>query len=434
MELRVHSRPIALRKDAFGGILACDAEVELELGWRASDLIGQRSLDFIHPDDHDNTVASWLEMLECADTFRASRYRHSHADGSWMHVEVTSRNELDREGCVSCSLVVLGRADGKVSDVDRGTSEIQAIRTLRSGERLLRRLADGLPTGVAYINSSGIVTYANLQCRQLLDIADGAIIDDLLHRLDPASRSSTKECVQRTLGSDAELVVNAITDPVEGASRSLQLSLRGLAESAEGPGGVIFCVDDTTEQVHAVAELEWRASVDSLTGCLNRFAVFAALESALEAGEHLAVVFVDVDCMKDHNDSLGHAAGDLLLIETAERLRGAIRPEDFVGRIGGDEFVAVCRNVPTREAALLVVARVADAMSWTFHDGCLDHPVSASVGAAHANKELSAAESVARADVAMYTAKRSDDAASVLWNESTCEIAQVPGQQEFMAL
>ena len=47
VELREHSRPIALRKDAFGGILACDAEVELELGWRASDLIGQRSLDFM---------------------------------------------------------------------------------------------------------------------------------------------------------------------------------------------------------------------------------------------------------------------------------------------------------------------------------------------------------------------------------------------------
>ncbi len=107
-----------------------------------------------------------------------------------------------------------------------------------------------------------------------------------------------------------------------------------------------------------------------------------------------------------------------MLVETALRLRGAVRPGDGVGRIGGDEFVAVCRGVPNREVAQTVVIRIAQAMSWHFRSGSVTFPVSASVGAVHVDQAMDAAEALAHTDVAMYAAKRSTAAQGVMWDET----------------
>ncbi|MGO8872787.1 MAG: diguanylate cyclase domain-containing protein [Acidimicrobiales bacterium] len=418
-EGQTHPAPVPMRKDGFGGILACDDTITAVLGWKSSDLVGARSLDFIHPDDHDSTVVSWLEMLERPDSFVVLRYRHRHKDGSWIHVEVTNRNLLEGHGFVECSLVALGKAEGEASALGSGTSEIRAIHSIRSGERLLRRLADGLPTGVVYVASNGIVSYANTQSHLLLGVGDGAPITELFDLLDgDSAETATKHC-RRIMGTDENIAITVSTGGSSSAPvRSLQIVLRGLADNAEGPAGIVMSVDDITDRIQAAAELEQRASTDPLTGCLNRSATFEALEKALGNDERLAVIFVDVDRMKVQNDLLGHAAGDALLVDTANRLRGAVRPGDVVGRIGGDEFVAVCRSVPTQEAAMMVAARIAQAMNWVFSSGSLRFPISASVGAVLADKSIDPAETVARADVAMYVAKRSADSRAVLWDES----------------
>jgi len=79
-------------------------------------------------------------------------------------------------------------------------------------------------------------------------------------------------------------------------------------------------IDDVTDRIQATVELERRASTDPLTGCLNRSAVFEALQTAFADGQQLVVAFIDVDQMKIQNDMLGHAGGDDLLVETAKRL------------------------------------------------------------------------------------------------------------------
>lgn len=87
-------------------------------------------------------------------------------------------------------------------------------------------------------------------------------------------------------------------------------------------------------------ELERHAIYDSLTGLPNRYLIRRRLEAALQADSgisKLAVLSIDLDGFKDVNDSLGHAAGDRVLVEVGERLRGAVRPHDTAGRIGGDE-------------------------------------------------------------------------------------------------
>ena len=140
-----------MRKDAFGGILDCDEASLPVLGWEREHLVGGRSLDYIHPDDHDEAITRWMSMLEEPGRNFVSRYRHLHVSGDWLDVEITNVNTLDTLGSVTSSLVVLGWATEEGDHVvPDGSSELRALHKIRSGERLLRRLAEWLPTGVVY--------------------------------------------------------------------------------------------------------------------------------------------------------------------------------------------------------------------------------------------------------------------------------------------
>jgi diguanylate cyclase (GGDEF)-like protein/PAS domain S-box-containing protein len=409
---------VSMRKDGFGGILACSDSIGEVLGLDPADLVGSRSLDYIHPNDHDDAVNQWMAMLERPGSTQIMSYRHRHGDGSWMNVEVTSENRLDLDGSVRCSLVVLGRAPDDSAEVRTGNTEISAIRLVRSGERLLRRLAEGLSLGVAYIAADGVVVYANSRCQVLLGLTVGVPMDAIPNaRLDEKDTGAVRKELQQILGTAGEAALTVVNQ-VEPARPILRIVMRGLAQDAEGPAGIVLSIEDVTEVTRATEDLEKRASTDPLTGVLNRAATIEFLERALHENEDIAVAFVDVDRMKAQNDLLGHAGGDALLIDTARRLTEAVRPGDTVGRFGGDEFVAVCRHITTPEAAAAVAERLARSMLWVFSAGTLNFPVSASVGVVHCGGAESPADVLARADVAMYRAKSSGIHAPVLWSES----------------
>lgn len=148
------------------------------------------------------------------------------------------------------------------------------------------------------------------------------------------------------------------------------------------------------------------AETDPLTGCSSRRVVEPWLESQLAGlpADHVVLVaFVDVDDFKRVNDQRGHAAGDAVLVEVADRLRVASRPGDLVARLGGDEFVVAAR-VP-RAAADAVGVRIRSTADFelSLEDGPL--AVHTSVGIAHSDGS-DAAGLIAAADAAMYAAKR----------------------------
>ncbi|WP_431283370.1 putative bifunctional diguanylate cyclase/phosphodiesterase [Humitalea sp. 24SJ18S-53] len=110
------------------------------------------------------------------------------------------------------------------------------------------------------------------------------------------------------------------------------------------------------------SRLDREATLDPLTGLLNRRAISTALDSAMAAGLTVAVLSVDLDWFKETNEAEGHAGGDALLCAAAERIRGAVRREDVVGRLGGDEFVAVLIGVDDHLLAEGVAERLCDAL------------------------------------------------------------------------
>lgn len=176
-------------------------------------------------------------------------------------------------------------------------------------------------------------------------------------------------------------------------------------------------------------ELSLQARHDRLTGLPNRAALIeglpAALGGARRRGLQAALLFVDLDGFKLVNDSLGHAAGDELLIRAGERIRYAVRATDVVARLGGDEFVIVCPDLENTSQAVAAAQRIVETLQAPFRTGDRDVFVSASVGVAIAGDHEEAPESLLRrADLAMYRAKAQGRSRYVLFDAQMNELAE----------
>lgn len=163
------------------------------------------------------------------------------------------------------------------------------------------------------------------------------------------------------------------------------------------------------ERNEARAQIARLAYHDMLTGLPNRAQLRGLIAQAIQAcsqGKHVALAFLDVDNFKDVNDTLGHSAGDELLVRFAERLRAQIQPSDMLGRLGGDEFVIVLPNRDAAEASL-VASRITEALVMPLRIGTRQVPMSASIGiSVYPDNATDIDTLIQQADAAMYKAKR----------------------------
>ncbi len=164
----------------------------------------------------------------------------------------------------------------------------------------------------------------------------------------------------------------------------------------------------STERERAVQ----RAEIDALTGIANRTSFARQLALALvdprTTSRGVAVLLIDLDDFKTVNDTLGHAAGDALLIETARRLNETVRPGDLVARLGGDEFAVIARGVGNRQGALLMAHRLLRALCRPAVIDGRSVLCSCSIGVAESALDGSGADELLRdADLALYASKRS---------------------------
>ena len=157
-------------------------------------------------------------------------------------------------------------------------------------------------------------------------------------------------------------------------------------------------------------EMRRRALHDDLTDLPNRTLLVDRLDQAIQRSdrrnEPLAVLFVDLDRFKRVNDTLGHAAGDSVLVESAARLVAAVRAGDTVARVGGDEFIVLCEDVADAAEAKQLAERVVAAVAEPFSVAGVEVVITASVGVVLADDDAEAESLVRDADLAMYRAKQ----------------------------
>ncbi len=204
-------------------------------------------------------------------------------------------------------------------------------------------------------------------------------------------------------GGEVEVQARLVRD--DGTVRTTIIRFAHLFTPGVG-AGFVATIEDITERLAFEARLAHQAHHDPLTGLPNRTLLAQYVAERFRPGVGgLACLFLDLDNFKVVNDSLGHTAGDELLIEVANRLRATVRPGDLVARFGGDEFVVVCEQVD-EEAVVALAERIAEALSRPLRLGGVDVRPHASVGVTVQTADHVAAEELIRdCDIAMYQAK-----------------------------
>jgi len=196
--------------------------------------------------------------------------------------------------------------------------------------------------------------------------------------------------------------------------RWVWLHSRGRVVERDGAGRALRMVGtdaDVTRQKATEQQLRQRAEFDALTGLPNRGLFNDRLESAIErarrSGKTLALLFLDIDHFKGVNDSRGHGAGDTLLRIVAERLLATVRGVDTVARLAGDEFTVILEGLAEPADAEVVAMKMVEALRPPMRIGADLVSVSTSVGLAVLSEaDVDAASLLARADEALYEAKR----------------------------
>ncbi len=280
------------------------------------------------------------------------------------------------------------------------------------------------------VDPSGTITYHSPS----VELAAGddpppQTLEDLLSFLvQPNERELARRIFFDTAKATGTLKTN-ITTPV--GQRWVELHLN---DQTHNPAirGIIITGRDITEQQELEDELSRQANRDELTGLANRRALNSAALEAVSSEQPACLVMIDLDGFKGVNDTLGHPVGDALLRQVATRLRSATRSDELLARLGGDEFAVLAANVPGRDAAEALGARLQHALADPIEIADQQVAIGASIGIAigdaeHRTKGSSdpGGELFHDADIALYEAKRQGRGRAIVFEPVMAESAEV---------
>ncbi|MEY4906680.1 MAG: hypothetical protein RL260_398 [Pseudomonadota bacterium] len=216
----------------------------------------------------------------------------------------------------------------------------------------------------------------------------------------------------------------------EGTNQVLWSSVATVSDEHGLPTHMVTVFTDITAKKEVESRLQQLAHVDSLTGLPNRLMVLSRMEHALAAARRqqhkVAVLYIDLDNFKNVNDSLGHNAGDQLLLGVARRLAQRTRREDTLARLGGDEFILLLETLRDSEDAAAVAQELLLLLSSPFDVGPSEVYVQASIGISLYPEDGTEVEDLLRdADTAMYQAKRAGRGTYRYYTEALTQAAQV---------
>lgn len=290
-----------------------------------------------------------------------------------------------------------------------------AVVTLRESEQRFRGVFEEAAVGIVITNPEGAIGYVN---RAVSDIAGFASAELIGLNVNELFAAEAREHVAETLArvASGDLPFCRAERPIvrrSGAPGWVRASVSLLERNGQ-PAEVIALWEDITEQVRAQRELAFQASHDPLTGLPNRRQLETRLtdqiEAAQAAGTELAVMYIDLDGFKIVNDTLGHAAGDSLLRQVAERLGSCLLPGQVLARLGGDEFAVLRPGGPGTESPGALARRLLDSLKQRFHVHGNDIHIGASLGISQFPVDgQEAGLLLQNADAAMYHAKRHEN-------------------------
>lgn len=363
---------------------------------------------YVRPDDR----AAFLAELDQRNIIDGREFELLRRDKSRLWVRQYARTLRDSNGVVSCY-------EGVLQDI---TAHKFAEAELAKSEAQYRALVEHSQVGV-FVREDGHYTYINHAFAAMLGYNESELIGK--HYRDiyaPEELSAAEERFKLfSEGAVAPGEYEAVLLHKDGQTRVIVTCSAGTF-SQNGKTLLTGTVRDITEQKRIERQLRHNATHDPLTGLPNRTLFIERLQRAMQYArleERLgyAVLFLDLDGFKLVNDSLGHAAGDQLLIEISHRLQKCLRPWDTLARHGGDEFTLLLEQINTLDEAEEVARRIHATLRKPFQLG--EHQVftNASIGIAPNHTSYRNTDEVLRdADTAMYKAKAFGKAAYTVFD------------------
>jgi diguanylate cyclase (GGDEF)-like protein/PAS domain S-box-containing protein len=360
--------------------------------------------------------APWLERVPVEDRDRlVGEFRRARALGERMSLDVRVAAGIDRWARIHMAPVSKGpdQPMGLVGTIEDVTVEVTARMALAAREAEYRMLAEHSTDFLSRHTIDGTFLYASPVSRAMLGWDSEAMLGRTPKQLE-MDHPEDMEIIERNwigaLREERSRTAAYRARRRDGSIVWLETTFRAV----RGPGGEaleMVCVSrDISERKSAELELAHRALHDGLTGLPNRTLFLDRLGQALRRSRRrdrgVAVVFLDLDRFKLVNDSLGHKAGDRLLVDVAMRLSSALRPSDTLARFGGDELTLLCEDIGDVEDARAIAQRLLETFAEPFlvQDG--EAFLQASIGLALARDGFEAPEDLIRdADAAMYRAK-----------------------------
>lgn len=280
---------------------------------------------------------------------------------------------------------------------------------LSESEHLNRTINDASPDAVSLLDRDGNVVFANEATLRAYSLETDL---DLLgkpwgHKLDSSLHCSRDAALATArAGSVGRLTLRLENTMAE--MKWFESLISKLPDDDSQAIQFIVLSRDITHQKHVEDEVRWTATHDALTGLPNRSLFQERLNRLAErtARSRFALFLLDIDDFKLVNDTLGHDAGDTLLITVAERLRRAVRPEDFIARLGGDEFAIILGGIQTEEGAAAASEKILETLKkpWIYDGRVGDCRLS--IGASMwPEQSREASELLKNADIALYAAK-----------------------------
>jgi diguanylate cyclase (GGDEF)-like protein/PAS domain S-box-containing protein len=394
---------------SFSGTAYVSPQIEDVLGYTQGEYASDPEFwkTILHPDDRERVLANDERTGDTGEPFNLE-FRMIAKDGRvvWLRESGTLGQDEDGQGEV---------LHGVLFDI----TELKRIEgDLRGAEKRYRTLVEQIPA-VTYIVERAVggpeaPIYTSPQIEKMLGYTPKEWLDGRLwrERLHPEDRERVLAADERferegeeRFGEEYRLIAK------DGSVVWVQEETVLVKDEVGSPLYWQGVLHDVTERKGAEERLEHRAFHDPLTDLPNRQLLMDRLGHALarterSGGRRVAVLFMDLDRFKVINDSLGHEAGDGLLVAVAERLKGYLRSEDTLARFGGDEFVVLVEDVEGSEQAMRVAERLIECLEDPFVLEGRELFVRASVGIALGTSRTKSAEVLLRdADTAMYRAK-----------------------------
>jgi diguanylate cyclase (GGDEF)-like protein/PAS domain S-box-containing protein len=357
--------------------------------------------DIVHPDDLADLRTTLAAVRATPGKWARVRCRQRHANGSWRWFEHVFTNMFD-----------VPAVRGIVSN-SRDTTEAEAaLETVRKTSERFRALIRHSSDVIVVVDHKARPTYVSPALEHVLGYKPEDLVGNNLMSLVHTEDHPMCQAHFDTVASDPtrEHAIELRGRHADGRWRWFELRTVNLLHEP-AVQGVVAHVRDITDRRTAEQALEYRALHDPLTGLPNRALVIDRLSqtiaSARRHGLGTAVLFIDLDRFKSVNDSLGHAAGDELLVEVANRLGADRRAVDTVARLGGDEFVVVLHDVPDDAAAVDTARAIVADLRRPFSVHGRELLVTASIGLSIAagTSDIDAEVVLHEADAAMYDAK-----------------------------